>query len=76
MPEPTLSLNLQEPDSTRSSPEVLPPKAKATSKTKTALEPPARPQEARELQQPQETQDLQDPEPDQAQEQEQVLLDA
>ena len=43
---------------------------------KTALEPPARPQEARELQQPQETQDLQDPEPDQAQEQEQVLLDA
>ena len=76
MTKPTSSLNLQEPDSTKSSPEVLPPEAKVTSKTKTALEPPARPQEARELQQPQETQDLQDPEPVQAQEQEQVLLDA
>ena len=76
MPKPTFSPNLQEPDSTRSSPEVLLPKAKATLKTKTALEPPARLPEARELQQPQETQDLQDPEPDQAQEQEQVLLDA
>ena len=76
MTKPTSSLNLQEPDSTKSSPEVLPQEAKATSKTKTALEPPARPQEPREPQEPQETQELQDPEPEQALEQEQVLLDA
>ena len=76
MPQPILPLSLQEPDSTRSSPEVSLPQAKVTSKMKTALAPPARPQEAQELQQPQETQDPQDPEPAQAQEQKQVLLDA